>query len=97
MADPEDTATKEEKTAKASLKKEKSKENEKVTETITSPTTSSDLPDTPKKDAPSPKKDASTDPLEDPDLIKTEELKDLLECPVCLRVPRSSPIYQVRQ
>jgi len=42
----------------------------------------------------SPKKDASTDPLEDPDLIKTEVLKDLLECPVCLRVPRSSPIYQ---
>merc|ERR1719352_88393 len=42
----------------------------------------------------SPKKDASTDPLEDPDLIKTEELKDLLECPVCLRVPRGSPIYQ---
>jgi len=94
MADPEDTATKEEKTVKASLKKEKSKDNEKVTETITSPTTSSDLPDSPKKDAPSPKKDASTDPLEDPDLIKTEELKDLLECPVCLRVPRSSPIFQ---
>ena len=64
MADPEDTATKDEKTAKGSLRKEKSKENEKVTET--SPTTSSELPESPKKDAPSPKKDASTDPLEDP-------------------------------
>jgi len=28
------------------------------------------------------------------DTIKTSELKDLLECPVCLRVPRSTPIYQ---
>ena len=27
-------------------------------------------------------------------LIKKDDLKDLLECPVCLRVPRSSPIYQ---
>jgi len=43
----------------------------------------------------SPKKDASTDPIEESNnLIKKDELKDLLECPVCLRVPRSSPIYQ---
>ena len=28
-------------------------------------------------------------------LIKKDDLKDLLECPVCLRVPRSSPIFQV--
>jgi len=42
----------------------------------------------------SPTKDASTDPLEESDLIKTEELKDLLECPVCIRVPRASPIFQ---
>lgn len=52
----------------------------------------------------SPTKDASTDPFDEsgsktgfepfPDLIKTEELKDLLECPVCLRVPRASPIFQ---
>ena len=43
----------------------------------------------------SPRKDASTDPYEQSDnLIKKDDLKDLLECPVCLRVPRSSPIYQ---
>jgi len=43
----------------------------------------------------SPTKDASTDPIEvSGDLIKKDELKDLLECPVCLRVPRTSPIYQ---
>jgi len=46
----------------------------------------------------SPMKDAGTDPLEGEDpggqLIKSDELKDLLECPVCLRVPRGSPIYQ---
>jgi len=28
------------------------------------------------------------------DIIEASVLKDLLECPVCLRVPRSSPIYQ---
>jgi len=43
----------------------------------------------------SPRKDASTDPYEQSDnLIKKDDLKDLLECPVCLRVPRSSPIFQ---
>jgi len=43
----------------------------------------------------SPKKDASTDPFEiSGDLIKKDDLKELLECPVCLRVPHSSPIYQ---
>jgi len=29
-----------------------------------------------------------------PDTIDHETLKDLLECPVCLRVPRTTPIYQ---
>eukprot|EP00088_Acartia_fossae_P053400 TRINITY_DN6079_c0_g1_i1.p1 TRINITY_DN6079_c0_g1~~TRINITY_DN6079_c0_g1_i1.p1 ORF type:complete len:377 (+),score=71.29 TRINITY_DN6079_c0_g1_i1:227-1357(+) len=29
-----------------------------------------------------------------PDSIETSVLKDLLECPVCLRVPRKTPIYQ---
>ncbi|XP_023340463.1 E3 ubiquitin-protein ligase DIS1 isoform X2 [Eurytemora carolleeae] len=29
-----------------------------------------------------------------PTLIDAETLKDLLECPVCLRVPRETPIYQ---
>ena len=71
------------------------------------------------KEPTSPRKDASTDPIElsgDTDnagrpvhsclganfvcvpdnLIKKDDLKDLLECPVCLRVPRSSPIFQVR-
>jgi len=47
------------------------------------------------KEPQSPKKDASTDPIEESEnLIKKDELKDLLECPVCLRVPRGSPIYQ---
>merc|ERR1719282_1642845 len=47
------------------------------------------------KEPDSPRKDASTDPIELSDnLIKKEDIKDLLECPVCLRVPRSSPIYQ---
>ena len=27
-------------------------------------------------------------------LISTDELKEFLECPVCLRVPRSAPVYQ---
>ncbi len=27
-------------------------------------------------------------------LISTDELKEFLECPVCLRVPRSTPVYQ---
>ena len=44
----------------------------------------------------SPRKDASTDPQIDmTDMIKKDDLKDILECPVCLRVPRSTPIYQV--
>ena len=44
----------------------------------------------------SPRKDASTDPQTDmADMIKKDDLKDILECPVCLRVPRSTPIYQV--
>lgn len=80
--------------AKGPSTKEKSKDNEnKVTTkkdtTLATPSTSATTgPE-------SPKKDASTDPLHDTvDLIKTEELKDLLECPVCLRVPRASPIYQ---
>jgi len=43
----------------------------------------------------SPRKDASTDPQIDmTDMIKKDDLKDILECPVCLRVPRSTPIYQ---
>jgi len=47
------------------------------------------------KEPTSPRKDASTDPIELSDnLIKKDDLKDLLECPVCLRVPRSSPIFQ---
>lgn len=43
----------------------------------------------------SPKKDAAsgTDGI-DEQLIKSEELKDVLECPVCLRVPRAPPIFQ---
>ena len=44
----------------------------------------------------SPRKDASTDPQIDmTDMIKKDDLKDILECPVCLRVPRGTPIYQV--
>merc|ERR1719341_2702266 len=43
----------------------------------------------------SPRKDASTDPQIDmTDMIKKDDLKDILECPVCLRVPRGTPIYQ---
>lgn len=42
----------------------------------------------------SPTKDAATDPVVEPDVIKTDILKDLLECPVCLRVPRTTPIFQ---
>ena len=26
--------------------------------------------------------------------LTAEELKDVLECPVCLRIPRSAPIFQ---
>ena len=48
------------------------------------------------KEPTSPRKDASTDPQTDmADMIKKDDLKDILECPVCLRVPRSTPIYQV--
>ena len=28
--------------------------------------------------------------------VSAEELKDVLECPVCLKVPRQPPIYQVK-
>ena len=50
------------------------------------------------KEPSSPRKDASTDPQIDmADMIKKDDLKDILECPVCLRVPRSTPIYQVCQ
>ena len=27
-------------------------------------------------------------------IISAEDLKDVLECPVCLKVPRSAPIFQ---
>ena len=27
-------------------------------------------------------------------LLSAEDLKDVLECPVCLRIPRSAPIFQ---
>ena len=48
------------------------------------------------KEPTSPRKDASTDPQTDmADMIKKDDLKDILECTVCLRVPRSTPIYQV--
>ena len=48
------------------------------------------------KEPTSPRKDASTDPQTDmADMIKKDDLKDILECPVCLRVPRTTPIYQV--
>lgn len=48
------------------------------------------------KEPTSPHKDASTDPQTDmADMIKKDDLKDILECPVCLRVPRSTPIFQV--
>ena len=50
------------------------------------------------KEPSSPRKNASTDPQIDmADMIKKDDLKDILECPVCLRVPRSTPIYQVCQ
>ena len=49
------------------------------------------------KEPTSPRKDASTDPQTDmADMIKKDDLKDILECPVCLRVPRTTPIYQVK-
>lgn len=77
----EEEKTTEKKDDKKSLKNEIVK-----TESSTSDSTSNPA---------SPKKDASTDPIEESNnLIKKDELKDLLECPVCLRVPRSSPIYQ---
>jgi len=72
------------KEGKSKLKKEKSKDS------IKNPSESKDS-----EVQGSPKKDAGTDPIEESDdLIKKDDLKDLLECPVCLRVPRSSPIYQ---
>ena len=38
--------------------------------------------------------DAATDPVVEPDFINTGILKNLLECPVCLTVPRKAPIFQ---
>jgi len=63
--------------------------------TLASDTMVSSSSDNKEQEPTSPKKDASTDPIELSDnLIKKDDLKDLLECPVCLRVPRSSPIFQ---
>jgi len=39
-------------------------------------------------------REASADTQPKKDQIDADELKDLLECPVCLRVPRTIPIYQ---
>jgi len=81
------TSSENKKEEKTPLKKEKSKES--LTKSSESKKRSEST------DHGSPKKDASTDPIEESDdLIKKDDLKDLLECPVCLRVPRSSPIYQ---
>jgi hypothetical protein len=38
--------------------------------------------------------DTATDPVVEPDFINPDILKNLLECPVCLRVPRKAPIFQ---
>jgi len=39
-------------------------------------------------------KETSTTPMPVKDQIDASSLKDLLECPVCLRIPRNTPIYQ---
>jgi len=55
----------------------------------------SDKPPDPGETAPAPAEPLPSQPEPiRPDSIDTSVLKDLLECPVCLRVPRSSPIFQ---
>ena len=84
MPDNEATATTDSKHATARHEEHKEEEQSVNTE--------SNEP----KEPTSPRKDASTDPQTDmADMIKKDDLKDILECPVCLRVPRSTPIYQV--
>lgn len=80
---------------KSDNKENKENQESKVSNEATGIDSSKVDGDTMTKEPDSPRKDASTDPIELSDnLIKKEDIKDLLECPVCLRVPRSSPIYQ---
>jgi len=77
-------------TSEDNTDKTATKQNEEKTETVTDSACVEVVPISPKKDAAS-----STDPMEQQEqLIKSEELKDVLECPVCLRVPRAAPVFQ---
>ena len=84
MTDDEATATTESKPDTAGNEEDKEEEQSGNSESNVT------------KEPTSPRKDASTDPQTDmADMIKKDDLKDILECPVCLRVPRTTPIYQV--